>query len=105
MILSERFLYSRLSLYGVINSVVTKKKRKRKRAKAYPRYYPRTCHLAVWQMVMVLAVSRCRSEVTTLTMLYEARDTLVRLIRRVEKYFPHILYIESCNQKQKEKKK
>lgn len=30
MILSERFLYSRLSLYGVINSVVTKKKEKEK---------------------------------------------------------------------------
>lgn len=30
MILSERFLHSKLSLYGVINSVVTKKKTKKR---------------------------------------------------------------------------
>lgn len=33
MILSERFLHSKLSLYGVINSVVTKKKNKKKNQK------------------------------------------------------------------------
>lgn len=46
MILSERFLHSKLSLYGVINSVVTKKKLK-KEPEVYSQYYPRTCHLAV----------------------------------------------------------
>lgn len=40
MILSERFLYSRLSLYGVINSVVTKKKKKKKKGKSLSSILP-----------------------------------------------------------------